>query len=58
MIFFTKVKKLWKIGILNKSKKGVKANGGRPCGSVIVEYKDKVMITGTTVKSHEYIYPN
>jgi hypothetical protein len=26
--------------------KGVKANGGRPCGSVIVEYKDKVMITG------------
>lgn len=41
---------------LTESKKEVKANDRKPCGNVIAEYKDKlVIIEGTTVKSHEYI---
>ena len=43
---------------LTESKKEVRASDRKPCGNVIAEYKDKlVIIEGATVKSHEYIIP-
>ena len=43
---------------LTESKKDVKASDQKPCGNVIAEYKDKlVIIEGASIKSHEYIVP-
>jgi hypothetical protein len=43
---------------LTESKKEVKASDQKPCGNVIAEYKDRlIIIEGGSIKSHEYIVP-
>jgi hypothetical protein len=42
---------------LAKSQKIVKTIDERPCGNLLAEYKDNIIIIEGIIKSHEYMIP-